>query len=48
MEQLAYTIELSKAKGKVINIGGMTALLKVISTRCLEKVGWEAQLVMGG
>lgn len=48
MEQLAFTIELSKATGKVMNIGGMTALLKVMSTRCLEKVCREAQQVMGG
>jgi len=48
MEQLAYTVELSKATGKAISIGGMTALLKVMSTRCLEKVCREAQQVMGG
>ncbi|KAJ9629406.1 hypothetical protein H2203_001779 [Taxawa tesnikishii (nom. ined.)] len=48
MEQLAYHVEVSKATGKSVNIGGMTALLKVMSTRCLEKVCREAQQVMGG
>lgn len=48
MEQLAYTVELSKSSGREINIGGMTALLKVMSTKCLEKVCSEAQQVMGG
>lgn len=31
-----------------INVGGMTALLKVMSTRCLERVCREAQQIMGG
>jgi alkylation response protein AidB-like acyl-CoA dehydrogenase len=48
MEQLAYTVELSKSTGRSINIGGMTALLKVMSTSCLEKVCSQAQQVMGG
>jgi alkylation response protein AidB-like acyl-CoA dehydrogenase len=48
MEQLAYTIEISKRTGNTMNIGGMTALLKVMSTHCLEKVCKEAQQVMGG
>lgn len=48
MEQLAYTIEISKTTGKVINISGMTALLKVMSTHCLDKACKKAQQVMGG
>lgn len=48
MEQLAYTVELSKSTNREINIGGMTALLKVMSTKCLEKVVSEAQQVLGG
>jgi len=48
MEQLAYMIRLSSTNGQDIDIGGMTALLKVMSTRCLEKVCREAQQVMGG
>ncbi|GAB7349141.1 hypothetical protein MBLNU459_g8083t1 [Dothideomycetes sp. NU459] len=48
MEQLAHHIEFSERTGRPINIGGMTALLKVMSTRCLEKVCREAQQVMGG
>ena len=48
MEQLAYTVEISRKCEREINIGGMTALLKVMSTRCLEKVCREAQQVMGG
>jgi alkylation response protein AidB-like acyl-CoA dehydrogenase len=31
-----------------VNVGGMTALLKVMTTRCLEKVCREAQQIMGG
>jgi alkylation response protein AidB-like acyl-CoA dehydrogenase len=52
LEQLTWLIELSqKAGGKDNNgvrIGGMTAMLKVVSTRCLEKCVREAQQVMGG
>ena len=48
LEQLAYTIQLSEKSGREIDIGGMTALLKVMSTRCLEKVCREAQQIMGG
>lgn len=48
LEQLCYIIEQSRLTGKEVNIGGMTALLKVMSTRCLEKVCREAQQIMGG
>ncbi|KAK2741196.1 hypothetical protein FQN55_008459 [Onygenales sp. PD_40] len=50
MEQLAYTIQHAANTGRQeeVNVGGMTALLKVMSTRCLEKVCREAQQVMGG
>ncbi|KAB8298892.1 hypothetical protein EYC80_001050 [Monilinia laxa] len=50
LEQLTWLIELSrKSKGKNdVRIGGMTAMLKVVSTRCLEKCVREAQQVMGG
>lgn len=48
LEQLCYIIEQSRVTGKEVNIGGMTALLKVMSTRCLEKVCREAQQIMGG
>ncbi|OAL40394.1 hypothetical protein AYO20_00130 [Fonsecaea nubica] len=48
LEQLCYIIETSRVTGKPVNIGGMTALLKVMSTRCLEKVCREAQQIMGG
>ncbi|WEW57687.1 hypothetical protein PRK78_003154 [Emydomyces testavorans] len=48
LEQLAYTIQLNERTGKEIDVGGMTALLKVMSTRCLEKVCREAQQVLGG
>ncbi|TVY90837.1 Acyl-CoA dehydrogenase, partial [Lachnellula willkommii] len=52
LEQLTWLIELSRKKsgrdGEGLRIGGMTAMLKVISTRCLEKCVREAQQVMGG
>lgn len=52
LEQLTWLIELSRKAGKKDNdgvrIGGMTAMLKVVSTRCLEKCVREAQQVMGG
>lgn len=50
LEQLTWLIELSRKGGKdsEVRIGGMTAMLKVISTRCLEKCVREAQQIMGG
>ncbi|TVY71245.1 Acyl-CoA dehydrogenase apdG [Lachnellula suecica] len=49
LEQLTWLIETSGKKGgDAVRIGGMTAMLKVISTRCLEKCVREAQQVMGG
>ncbi|PGH09099.1 hypothetical protein GX51_00853 [Blastomyces parvus] len=48
LEQLAYTIQVAAKNGQEANVGGMTALLKVMSTRCLEKVCREAQQVLGG
>ncbi|ETI20859.1 hypothetical protein G647_07202 [Cladophialophora carrionii CBS 160.54] len=48
LEQLCFIIETSRVTGKEVNVGGMTALLKVMSTRCLEQVCREAQQIMGG
>jgi alkylation response protein AidB-like acyl-CoA dehydrogenase len=50
LEQLTWLIELNRKSGKndSVRIGGMTALLKIVSTRCLEKCVREAQQVMGG
>jgi alkylation response protein AidB-like acyl-CoA dehydrogenase len=52
LEQLTWLIESSQKEGKRgradIRIGGMTALLKVMSTRCLEVCVREAQQIMGG
>ncbi|KAM3087001.1 hypothetical protein ACMFMG_001110 [Clarireedia jacksonii] len=49
LEQLTWLIESDRKMGvNNIRVGGMTALLKVISTRCLEKCVREAQQVMGG
>jgi alkylation response protein AidB-like acyl-CoA dehydrogenase len=48
LDQLVHIIETSRRTGIEVNIGGMTALLKVMSTRCLEKVVREARQVMGG
>ena len=48
LEQLVYIVETARVTGKEVNIGGMTALLKVMSTRCLEQVCREAQQIMGG
>jgi len=51
LEQLTWLIELSGKNGEKsdnVRIGGMTAMLKVITTRCLEKCVREAQQVMGG
>lgn len=49
MEQLANIIELTKGRPTDdVRIGGMTALLKVMSTRALEKSVREAQQILGG
>lgn len=52
LEQLTWLIENSEKEGKrgaaEVRIGGMTALLKVMSTRCLEVCVREAQQIMGG
>ncbi|KAE8154765.1 acyl-CoA dehydrogenase/oxidase [Aspergillus avenaceus] len=49
MEQLVNIIELTKDKpNDDVRIGGMTALLKVMSTRALEKSVREAQQILGG
>lgn len=52
LEQLTWLIELSRKnaerKENNVRIGGMTAMLKVVSTRCLEKCLREAQQIMGG
>ncbi|EWC43682.1 hypothetical protein DRE_01569 [Drechslerella stenobrocha 248] len=48
LEQLTNIIETARRSGAQVNIGGMTALLKVMSTRCLEKVCRESQQIMGG
>ncbi|KAK5456069.1 hypothetical protein LTS15_005388 [Exophiala xenobiotica] len=48
LDQLCYVIETSRVTGREVNVGGMTALLKVMSTRCLERVCREAQQIMGG
>ncbi len=52
LEQLTWLIELSRKNGEEdhnnVRIGGMTAMLKVVSTRCLEKCVREAQQIMGG
>lgn len=52
LEQLTWLIELSRkdggGKGDGVRIGGMTAMLKVVATRCLEKCVREAQQIMGG
>lgn len=51
LEQLTWLIELSRKNGDnkdAVRIGGMTAMLKVVSTRCLEKCVREAQQIMGG
>lgn len=49
MEQLVNILELTKDRpSDDVNIGGMTALLKVMSTRALEKSVREAQQIMGG
>lgn len=49
LDQLTWLIELNRKSGREdIRIGGMTALLKIVCTRCLEKCVREAQQVMGG
>ena len=48
LEQLCHIIETSRRTGVEVNVGGMTALLKVMSTRCLEKVCRECRQIMGG
>ncbi|KAF3927845.1 hypothetical protein ABW20_dc0103176 [Dactylellina cionopaga] len=48
LEQLCHIIETARKSGTEVNVGGMTALLKVMSTRCLEKVCRESQQIMGG
>ncbi|EED12838.1 acyl-CoA dehydrogenase [Talaromyces stipitatus ATCC 10500] len=48
LEQLVYIIETTKDRPNAGNIGGMTALLKVMSTRALEKCVREAQQIFGG
>lgn len=49
MEQLAHILELTKGRPTDdVRIGGMTALLKVMATRALEKSVREAQQIMGG
>lgn len=50
LEQLTWLIELNRTSGKEgqMRIGGMTAMLKIVSTRCLEKCAREAQQVLGG
>ncbi|EHK97516.1 putative Acyl-CoA dehydrogenase family member 9, mitochondrial [Glarea lozoyensis 74030] len=47
LEQLTWLIEENR-RGGGVRIGGMTAMLKVVSTRCLEFCVREAQQVMGG
>ncbi len=49
LEQITWLMEESRKSGKPdVRIGGMTALGKVMATRCLETVVREAQQVMGG
>ncbi|KAJ5677942.1 Acyl-CoA dehydrogenase AFT10-1 [Penicillium maclennaniae] len=49
MEQLVNILELTKDQPvDDVKIGGMTALLKVMSTRALEKSVREAQQIFGG
>ncbi|RDW79225.1 acyl-CoA dehydrogenase family protein [Aspergillus mulundensis] len=49
MEQLVNILEKTKnEKVDDVRIGGMTALLKVMSTRALEKSVREAQQILGG
>ena len=51
LEQLTWLIEGNRRggfNGEEVRIGGMTAMLKVVSTRCLEFCVREAQQIMGG
>lgn len=48
LEQLMYIVETARLSGQEVSIGGQTALLKVMSTRCLERCVREAQQIMGG
>lgn len=50
LEQLTWLIELNRKAGTEdqVRIGGMTAMLKIVSTRCLEKCSREAQQILGG
>lgn len=49
LEQLVNILEQTKnSPVDTVNIGGMTALLKVMSTRALEKSVREAQQILGG
>lgn len=48
LEQLTWILEDGRQAGDGVRIGGMTALLKVMSTRCLEMCVREAQQVLGG
>ncbi|RMZ86454.1 hypothetical protein DV736_g6320, partial [Chaetothyriales sp. CBS 134916] len=48
LDQLCYIIETSRASDVEVRIGGMTALLKVTSTRCLERVCRECRQILGG
>lgn len=59
VEQLTWLIETSRKREEgrdakengndnEVRIGGMTAMLKVVATRCLEKCVREAQQIMGG
>jgi len=49
LEQLTWLMEESSRTGRPeVRIGGMTALAKVMATRCLETCVREAQQVMGG
>lgn len=49
MEQLVSILESTKDRPvDDVKIGGMTALLKVMSTRALEKSVREAQQILGG
>jgi alkylation response protein AidB-like acyl-CoA dehydrogenase len=49
LELLTWLMEESRRTGRPeVRIGGMTALAKVMATRCLETCVREAQQVMGG
>lgn len=50
LEQVLWLVENERKNGpqEAVKLGGMTALLKIVSTRCLEKCVREAQQVMGG